>query len=189
MILSSSTILLDYIKDSSCNDSKIMQWFMIRCHACIRTWFWNIGPINLLLVHETLSSHELAFGVVCWIHFSCCLFLPIISWRRSLRLFTSSPFFSECMTCYCLLCHAFVKCFIFFKSTGSHPVLKTCKAFHEISFIAPSVECDPSLGFLKRRNSFWLKTGPLTMTFSYFKMRIVRIDKLYFYLEINLQVI
>ena len=22
-----------------------MQWFMIRCHACIRTWFWNIGPI------------------------------------------------------------------------------------------------------------------------------------------------
>jgi hypothetical protein len=45
MILSSSIILLDYIKDSSCNDSKIMQWFMIRCHACIRTWFWNIGPI------------------------------------------------------------------------------------------------------------------------------------------------
>jgi hypothetical protein len=98
-------------------------------------------------------------------------------------------FFSECMTCYCLLCHAFVKCFIFFKSTGSHPVLKTCKTFHEISFIAPSVECDPSLGFLKRRNSFWLQTGPLTMNFSYFKMHIVRIDKLYFYLEINLQVI
>ena len=22
-----------------------MQWFMIRCNACIRTWFWNIGPI------------------------------------------------------------------------------------------------------------------------------------------------
>jgi hypothetical protein len=44
VILSSSTILLDYIKDS-CNDSKITQWFMIRCHACIRTWFWNIGPI------------------------------------------------------------------------------------------------------------------------------------------------
>jgi len=22
-----------------------MQWFMIRCHACICTWFWNIGPI------------------------------------------------------------------------------------------------------------------------------------------------
>ena len=87
------------------------------------------------------------------------------------------------------LCHAFVKCFIFFKSTGSHPVLKTCKTFHEISFIAPSVECDPSLGFLKRRNSFWLQTGPLTMNFSYFKMHIVRIDKLYFYLEINLQVI
>jgi len=87
------------------------------------------------------------------------------------------------------LCPAFVKCFIFFKSTGSHPVLKTCKTFHEISFIAPSVECDPSLGLLKRRNSFWLKTGPLTMTFSYFKMHIIRIDKLYFYLEINLQVI
>jgi len=45
------------------------------------------------------------------------------------------------------LCPAFVKCFIFFKSTGSHPVLKTCKTFHEISFIAPSVECDPSPGF------------------------------------------
>ena len=91
-----------------------MQWFMIRCHACIRTWFWNIGPINLLLVHETLSSHELAFGVVCWIHFSCCLFLPIISWRRSLRLFTSSLFFSQnvwlfiaSLSCFCQMLYLF----------------------------------------------------------------------------------
>jgi len=46
LILSSSIILLDYIKDSSYNDSKTyMQWFMIRCHACILTRFWNIGPI------------------------------------------------------------------------------------------------------------------------------------------------
>jgi hypothetical protein len=39
LILSSSIILLDYIKDFSCNDSKktYMQWLMIRCHACIRT--------------------------------------------------------------------------------------------------------------------------------------------------------
>ena len=37
----------------------------------------------------------------------------------------------------------------FFKSTSSHPVLKTRKTFHEISFIAPSVECDPSPGFYK----------------------------------------
>ena len=104
----------------------------------------------LLLVHETPSHHELAFEVVCWIPLSCCLFIPIISWRRSLRLFTSSPFFFFKMYDLSLpLCHAFVKCFIFFKSTGSLPVLKTRKTFHEISFIAPSVKCDPSSGFYK----------------------------------------
>jgi hypothetical protein len=32
---------------------------------------------------------------------------------------------------------------------GSHPVLKSHKTFHEISFITPSVGCDPSLGFYK----------------------------------------
>jgi hypothetical protein len=95
------------------------------------------------------------------------------------------------MTCHCLLCHAFIKCFnISFSNLWALKMfLKNYKTFHEISFIAPCVGCDPSLVFLKRRNSLWLKTGPLTMNFSYFKMHIVRIDKLYFYLEINLQVI
>ena len=138
MILSPSTILLDYIKDSSCNDSKIMQWFMIRCHACIRTWFWNIGPINLLLVHETLSSHELAFGVVCWIHFSCCLFLPIISWRRSLRLFTSSLFsLSECMTFHCLFVLLLSNALSFSNLRALIPFWKHVKLFMKYLLLPP----------------------------------------------------
>jgi hypothetical protein len=36
-----------------------------------------------------------------------------------------------------------------FKSTGSHPILKSRKTFHEISFIAPGAGCDPSSGFYK----------------------------------------
>ena len=39
----------------------------------------------------------------------------------------------------------------FFKSTGFHLILKTRKTFHEISFIAPSVGCDPSPGFYKEK--------------------------------------
>jgi hypothetical protein len=99
------------------------------------------------------------------------------------------------MTCHCLLCHAFIKCFniSFSNLRALKTFLKKHKNFHEISFIAPNMGCDPSPGFFfffkKRRNSFWLKTGQLTMNFSYFKMHIVMIDKLYFYLEINLQVI
>ena len=84
------------------------------------------------------------------------------------------------------LCHAFVKCFTFFKSTGPPPVLKTCKTFQEISFIALSVECDPSPGFYKEENH----SGSNGITnANYFKMHIVRIDKFYFYLERKLQVI
>jgi hypothetical protein len=56
---------------------------------------------------------------------------------------------------YLPLCHAFVKCFsLVFKSMGFQPILKSHKTFHEISFIAPSVGCDPIPCFYKEENHF-----------------------------------
>ena len=130
-----------WIKDSSCNNSKTyMQWFMIRCHACILTWFWNIGP-------TTLPWHELAFEVVCWIHFSCCPLLPIISLRRSLRLFTSSFFKIYDLIAFFVMLLSNALTYLF-QIYG----LSTRKTFHEISFIAPSVGCDRIPCFYKEEN-------------------------------------
>jgi hypothetical protein len=33
----------------SCNKSKMyVQCFEVRCHVCILTWFWNIGPFHFI---------------------------------------------------------------------------------------------------------------------------------------------
>ena len=99
MIISSSIILLECAKISSCNDpKKYMQWFMIRCNACIRTWFWNIGPIlffqfmrlplnmNLLLKSYAGFISRVAYHILGEEVFD---FLQVV-------------LFSKCMTCICL---------------------------------------------------------------------------------------
>ena len=67
-----------------------MQWFMIICHACIRTWFWNIGPHPLLLVRETPSCLSL-------------LLKPYAGFiSRVVSDFLRVVLFPKCMTCHCL---------------------------------------------------------------------------------------
>ena len=109
MILSSSTILLDYIKNFSCNDSKTcMQWFMIRWHACILTWFWNIGPIIFFYFMKlSLDMSLLLKSYAGFISRAASFYLSYL-WEVFDFLQVA---FSKCMTCHCLLCHAFVKCF------------------------------------------------------------------------------
>ena len=98
-----------------------MQWFMIRCHACVCTWFWNIGPI----IFFYFMKLSLDMSLLLKSYAGSFLVLPIISLRRSLWLSSSSPFL-KIYDLYLPLCHAFVKCFsLVFKSMGFQPILNT----------------------------------------------------------------
>ena len=72
-----------------------MQWFMVWCHACICTWFWNIGPIIFFYFMKLSLDMSLLLKSYAGFISRAASVLPIISLRRSLRLFTSSLFFQN----------------------------------------------------------------------------------------------
>jgi len=76
-----------------------MQWFMIRCHACIRTWFWNIGPIIFfefmrfpLIMSLLLKSYAGFISRVASYHIL----------GEEISDFLQIVLFPKCMTCHCL---------------------------------------------------------------------------------------
>jgi hypothetical protein len=86
-----------------------MQWFMIRCHACICTWFWNIGPIIFFYFMKlSLDMSLLLKSYAGFISRAASFYLSYL-WEEVFDFLQVA--FSKCMTCHCLLCHAFVKCF------------------------------------------------------------------------------
>ena len=141
MILSSSIILLDYIKDSSYNNSKktFLQWFRVRCHACILTWFWNIGPIIFFYCLKLSLDMSLLLKSYAGFVFCAASFYLSYLWEKVFD-FLQVAFFQKCMICHCLLCHALVKCFsLSFLNLRAFVPFQIRKTFHEIYLIAPSV--------------------------------------------------
>ena len=121
----------------------------VRCHACILTWFCNIGPIIFFYFMKLSLDMSLLLKSYAGFVFHAASFYLSYLWEEVFD-FLQVSFFQKCMICHCLLCHALVKCFSFivFKSMVFRP-FQTRRTFHETSLIALVWGCDPSLGFYK----------------------------------------
>ena len=80
-----------------------MQCFEVRCHACILTCFWNIGPFHLveLLLSMTVSMCLKSCVEICLSHCPSC--------PSHLKEEIPNPLFSDLFQ-KCMICHCFLSC-------------------------------------------------------------------------------